>query len=728
MSSFSSLVRKPGKVVAPKAAPRRNVPRRAPAAAASEQVNPTAETTNDVSLATAAPEGTRLVSQESDVVETVNQSTTFPNSSATDAESENGRPAEVRVGKDGDTLNSEQASQHQQPRFRPVQAALAPSTAFGERGQFPSHPVSNIVPHLQQPTPPATQLASNPSTEPEQISERNADRIPSTTQGPRQLESARIASTVEPGRLSVQTDTAAQEEVLNGDTPQQEPESGNVNQTPEPVHPRSRRKVPPDASESVVLAQLTPTSTPAAASTPSPVQVSGPVRNTTAPTRERAPSISSQTSEHAEAFQRIATILQSGFDHFRASQTPSQAPPVTPAAETAEAEEANSTPRPSKRRKRNNNTSHTIEEQAAQVVANATGNEDLAPRQRRGTPENAEEYEIEAETTKLGELCDDHKWGKKSSIEKEMAANWPEILRRRKRENEERLEKAAEGRSRKRKELPNQDTSVVVPQQVIVNGQIVVEERTVDNREQLVREANEEGGQVLEVRDIFTRVTQDSIAPKKRIPPGQVWDDVNTELFYQGLRMFGTDFKMISNMIPGKNRRQVKLKYNAEERSNWNRVKRALNGKEEVTLDQYSSMTGIEFTNVEDVYKQMEDEEKKIRAEDEERRRNEGIISQQTNGEGANTDGQADIAMPSIEGQDGEQTVQQEGVQPPSDRASTIATTGGRQTAQPPNKKKQTRKTNPNSKRGRQAANKRGGFEGFEERLGGADEVAIPSN
>ena len=67
----------------------------------------------------------------------------------------------------------------------------------------------------------------------------------------------------------------------------------------------------------------------------------------------------------------------------------------------------------------------SIEEQAAQIVAKATGNADLAPKlNKRATPEDAEDHEIEEETTTLMDLCDDkHKWGKTSEIEKQMQAS-----------------------------------------------------------------------------------------------------------------------------------------------------------------------------------------------------------------------------------------------------------------------------------------------------------------
>ncbi|KAL6007145.1 Transcription factor TFIIIB component B [Asimina triloba] len=48
--------------------------------------------------------------------------------------------------------------------------------------------------------------------------------------------------------------------------------------------------------------------------------------------------------------------------------------------------------------------------------------------------------------------------------------------------------------------------------------------------------------------------------------PKERWSKSDTEMFYEALRQFGTDFAMIQQLFPGRTRHQVKLKFKAEER------------------------------------------------------------------------------------------------------------------------------------------------------------------
>lgn len=80
------------------------------------------------------------------------------------------------------------------------------------------------------------------------------------------------------------------------------------------------------------------------------------------------------------------------------------------------------------------------------------------------------------------------------------------------------------------------------------------------------------------------------------------WDHVSNEKFYDGLRMFGTDFEMISNMFPNRNRRQIKLKFNKEEKAFPKKIASALMGeKVEIDLEEYKLHTGLEYEEVAEI-------------------------------------------------------------------------------------------------------------------------------
>jgi transcription factor TFIIIB component B'' len=146
-----------------------------------------------------------------------------------------------------------------------------------------------------------------------------------------------------------------------------------------------------------------------------------------------------------------------------------------------------------------------------------------------------------------------------------------------------------------------------------VDGQIVVDQSslTVDRH---ARAAAVRGDMEIVEENDFTRlITSNSFMNTSKLRGPNIWTDAETELFYRGLRMFGTDFEMISKMFPGKQRRHVKLKYNREERHCPRRIDAALVGEKTVKmdLDEYKAFTGSEFEPVENI----EAEQRKIQEE-----------------------------------------------------------------------------------------------------------------
>lgn len=100
----------------------------------------------------------------------------------------------------------------------------------------------------------------------------------------------------------------------------------------------------------------------------------------------------------------------------------------------------------------------------------------------------------------------------------------------------------------------------VAPRVTIQNGKLV---------------ANAEPTKVAK-KEAPTRITSNSF---KTINRADKWTDQETEKFYQGLAMFGTDFSMIAILFPKRNRDQVKNKFNKEERTNPDGVNKALTRK-----------------------------------------------------------------------------------------------------------------------------------------------------
>lgn len=137
------------------------------------------------------------------------------------------------------------------------------------------------------------------------------------------------------------------------------------------------------------------------------------------------------------------------------------------------------------------------------------------------------------------------------------------------------------------------------PQMRIVNGQIVIDDASlvVDRHARAAAAATE----VEEVEeDDFTRITTSGTHMKREM--NIYWDIESTEKFYSGIRMFGTDFEMISKMFPDRNRRQIKLKFNKEEREFPRKISNALIGEAvKMDLEEYKSHTGLEYEATDDI-------------------------------------------------------------------------------------------------------------------------------
>ncbi|ODA79657.1 hypothetical protein RJ55_05251 [Drechmeria coniospora] len=150
------------------------------------------------------------------------------------------------------------------------------------------------------------------------------------------------------------------------------------------------------------------------------------------------------------------------------------------------------------------------------------------------------------------------------------------------------------------------------PQFRIVDGQIVVDQSSLvmDRHARAAAAHAGEDMETIEENDFTRLITSSSFMNTSKLKGPNIWNDAETELFYRGLRMFGTEFEMISRMFPGKQRRHIKLKFNREERHNPARIDAALIGEKTIKMDieEYRAFTGAEYESVETI----EAEQRKI--------------------------------------------------------------------------------------------------------------------
>ncbi|KAI5272928.1 hypothetical protein E4T47_03871 [Aureobasidium subglaciale] len=262
--------------------------------------------------------------------------------------------------------------------------------------------------------------------------------------------------------------------------------------------------------------------------------------------------------------------------------------------------------------------------------------------------EDPENHEIDVTETTMFELTKDRGLGKASERETKMAAiDWDEVYRKRVAEaeairagvdpatlnNNTRPVENAEGgegaEGEPSEETPRAPPAVVTGPRLRIDaeGNLVVDEESLRIDRQAQAERNAENLIVTENDDLTKRVNQMSwINERRRDPTDRVpffkmksdpWSDEETDRFYEALRMFGTDFFIISKMFPPKTRRQIKLKFIREERLDADRVNRVLAGEAvPMNLESFAEATGQDLGG----FKDPRELEEELRVEGEEQR------------------------------------------------------------------------------------------------------------
>ncbi|TKA82436.1 hypothetical protein B0A49_00035 [Cryomyces minteri] len=239
-------------------------------------------------------------------------------------------------------------------------------------------------------------------------------------------------------------------------------------------------------------------------------------------------------------------------------------------------------------------------------------------RKRGGSSEDGELMQIDTSTMTMAQLTRDLHQGRKSVLETKLQAiDWTEVVRKR----QAAAQRIAEGEAATGAEGAAGDDPTNVedrlsragrerealqssgPRLRLVNGQMVIDETSlqVDRHAEATR--NESALEEIEGDDLTKRINSQTWIndnrrdPTDRVPPAHrksdAWTVDQTDAFYAALRMFGTDFFIISKMFPPKTRRQIKLKFVREERADAARVKAALTGEAvPMDLDVYMQASG----------------------------------------------------------------------------------------------------------------------------------------
>ena len=312
---------------------------------------------------------------------------------------------------------------------------------------------------------------------------------------------------------------------------------------------------------------------------------------------------------------------------FRAPSEATQEP-------SSQAEEKAPPPK-AKRKYTRRKTLQSIEDAAAEVVDDAVQGSSKDPimrgrrRKRARTPEGAETLQITPSEIRMMDLCRDGGTGRKSEREKELEElERAAFIQKKQRQLKEVMGEAepevqttplesTEVREERMARQREQEESVAhnVPNTIIVNGQIQIDETSleIDRHAAAALERNAEQLDAVDETEMTRKVN--SATWLKRDKSGG-WNEMLTERFYDGLRMFGTDFEMISKMFPGKTRHKIKLKFCKEEKVNGERIKATLLGEKlAVDLPELEKMAGTEFDDPAELEKDLEEDRMRLQEE-----------------------------------------------------------------------------------------------------------------
>ncbi|KAK2630123.1 hypothetical protein QTJ16_000943 [Diplocarpon rosae] len=244
-------------------------------------------------------------------------------------------------------------------------------------------------------------------------------------------------------------------------------------------------------------------------------------------------------------------------------------------------------------------------------------------KQRAETPEGASDEEIDQSTLTMTDLCKDLRIGKKFSmhdvikqriIDKrlentklKMKRNNPELT-----DQIDALARPAEAQAEVAAPVPSvaadevaedREPPVVLgsgPQMRIVNGNLVVDESSLQiDRQARARLVQADMEEVTE-NDFTTVITSGTYMKRER---ALLWDQAATSRFYEGLAQFGTDFEMIAKLFPHRSRRQIKLKFNKEERVNADKINRTMVGpkKKHIDLKNFEKLSDMQLEELADI-------------------------------------------------------------------------------------------------------------------------------
>ncbi|CAO3646285.1 unnamed protein product [Mucor hiemalis] len=131
----------------------------------------------------------------------------------------------------------------------------------------------------------------------------------------------------------------------------------------------------------------------------------------------------------------------------------------------------------------------------------------------------------------------------------------------------------------------------------LINGQIVLDTDSLTiERTEADRDFGDGTMEIVEENAMSRKVNSQTYGKRQQ---SNRWNELETEQFYDCISQFGTDFEMISMVMPGRTRSQIRAKFNREERIRPEKITDYLiRKKKPLDLQKYQEAAGIELETV----------------------------------------------------------------------------------------------------------------------------------
>nr|CAH7730343.1 unnamed protein product [Callosobruchus chinensis] len=182
--------------------------------------------------------------------------------------------------------------------------------------------------------------------------------------------------------------------------------------------------------------------------------------------------------------------------------------------------------------------------------------------------------------------------------------------------------------SNKESAVTEKETEMPVPQiKIGPTGEIIIDEQSLVVEREDIRRQREE----IERQELIDGDFDTGYGIYKRHKRSKPWSHAETLRFYKALNSLGTDFTLMTDLFPSRTRRELKMKFLREEKSNKALIDRALTQPCKFNYTELKREVDIEEKELEEMRRQQEDDNRRKKEKHAEKPRKKGLTVQAEN-------------------------------------------------------------------------------------------------